>query len=278
MLTFISLFAGIGGFDLGFERAGLQCVAQVEKNSYALRVLHKHWPDVPKFEDIHDVGKHNLPAADIVAGGFPCQPHSVAGKRRGAADDRNLWPEMRRVIAELRPAWVVAENVPGIRTTILDCVLSDLEALGFAAGTIDVPAVALGAWHIRHRIFIVAHADCHGCHGQGVPVLSAFGRESGYYTDVSWHSAIVSDAQGVGCGRRAALQTASGPRRHAVIEGSYPWAAEPDVGRVAYGVPSRVDRLRALGNAVVPQVAQFIGRGLVETEYELRRLDNAEMA
>ncbi len=295
-ITFISLFSGIGGIDLGFERAGMQCIAQVEKDDYAWRVLHKHWPDVPKWRDIHDVGKHNLPPADVVAGGFPCQPHSVAGKRRGAADDRNLWPEMRRIVAELRPAWVVAENVPGIRTTILDSVLSDLETLGYATGTIDVPAVALGAWHIRHRVFIIAHtdkqqhesssqtqwgqeasvlsgtyADCHGCYREGIPVLSAGGWEQGYYANLVRRSTtVVPNTPGIGRDRGSVVQTASGTPGSAGVERDNPWAVEPGVGRVAYGVPNRVDRLRGLGNAVVPQVAEFIGRGLVRIEMCLR--------
>src|SRR5512136_1087486 len=139
MLTFGSLFAGIGGFDLGFERAGMQCLWQVEIDDYCQHVLAEHWPEVKRYGDVRECGSHNLAAVDVICGGFPCQPHSVAGKRKGAVDDRDLWPEMRRIIAELQPTWVVAENVPGIRGTILDAVLADLEALAYETGTISVP-------------------------------------------------------------------------------------------------------------------------------------------
>ena len=118
--TFGSLFAGIGGLDLGLERAGMVCSWQVEIDEYCRRVLAKHWPDVERFEDVRECGAHNLEPIDLICGGFPCQPHSVAGKRKGAADDRDLWPEYFRIVAELRPRYVLAENVPGIVTTYLD--------------------------------------------------------------------------------------------------------------------------------------------------------------
>jgi len=141
-MRFGSLFAGIGGFDLGLERAGMECVWQVEIDPYCQKVLAKHWPQVKRYDDVRECGEHNLETVDLICGGFPCQPHSVAGKRRGAVDDRNLWPEYRRVLAELRPRWVLGENVPGIVTTMLDEVLSDLESEGYAATTIVLPAVA----------------------------------------------------------------------------------------------------------------------------------------
>ena len=223
-MRFGSLFSGIGGFDLGFERAGMQCAWQVEIDDFCLKVLAKHWPDVERHRDIRECGKHNLAAVDLICGGFPCQPHSLAGKRKGAADDRDLWPEMRRVIDELRPTWVVAENVPGIRTTILDAVLSDLEALGYTAGAIAVPACALDAPHRRQRIWIVANTK---------------GKRS--------------------VGRCAGAECSGWTRPDR--EGR--WLPEPNVGRVADGVPMRVDRLRSLGNAVVPQVAEWLGRRIL---------------
>jgi len=158
-LTFGSLFAGIGGIDLGLERAEMTCKWQVEIDDYCQRVLNKHWPDVEKFRNVREVGKHNLKPVDVIAGGFPCQPHSVAGKRKGAADDRNLWPEYLRIVKELRPTWVLGENVPGIRTTYLDTVLSDLESEGYATRTFNIPAVAFDAQHLRYRIFVVAYSS-----------------------------------------------------------------------------------------------------------------------
>jgi len=164
-----------------------------------------------------------------------CEHCSLAGEQRGEQDDRNLWPEMRRVIAELRPRWVLAENVPGIRNVYLDTVLSDLEGLDYTAGTLDLPAVAFGAPHVRHRLFIVAHAN-----EQGLPFRQ---RQPG----------MDSTAQQGHAGQNVALQGW--------------WATEPNVGRVANGIPHRVDRLRALGNAVVPQVAEWIGCRIVEIDF-----------
>lgn len=158
MLTFGSLFSGIGGMDLGLERAGMRCLWQVEKDEYAQRVLAKHWPDVSRFADVRDCGRHNMQSVDVVAGGFPCQPFSVAGKRRGTEDDRNLWPEMRRLVAELQPAYIIAENVPGLVGLYLDTVLTDLENIGYTTWPITLPAAAFDAPHIRERLFVLAYA------------------------------------------------------------------------------------------------------------------------
>ena len=156
-MRFGSLFAGIGGLDLGLERAGMECVWQVEIDDYCTRVLEKHWPDVRRYGDVRGVGKHNLESVDLIAGGFPCQPHSVAGKQLGEEDDRNLWPEFIRIIRETRPRYVLAENVPGIITTYLDTVLSDLEGEGYAPWPFTFSACGFDAPHRRERIFIVAH-------------------------------------------------------------------------------------------------------------------------
>jgi len=243
-LTFGSLFAGIGGFDLGFERAGMECRWQVEIDPFCQKVLAKHWPDVRRYEDVKEVGKHNLEPVDVICGGFPCQPHSVAGKRKGAEDDRNLWPEYRRIVAELRPRFVVGENVPGIRTTMLDTVLSDLESLDYTATTLNLPAVAFDAPHRRERLWIVAHAKQSRISGGNLRGFGEAGSEIGQCQD----------------GARPANELGNGSQMARKAGG---WAVEPNVGRVAHGVPQRVDRLRALGNAVVPQVAEWIGRRIV---------------
>jgi len=268
-LTFGSLFAGIGGFDLGFERAGMVCAWQVEINDYCRRVLAKHWPHVQRYIDVRECGKANLGAVDVICGGFPCQPHSLAGKRLGAADDRNLWPEYFRIVAEVRPRWVVAENVPGIRTTILDQVLSDLEGLDYSARTLIIPACATDAPHQRNRVFVVAYTDSGGQDRAGVS------EEPGEFLPVSLRSgAAVSDAEESGLPDReyggfetgtevepAGLAQPGSERRSGAG-----WAVEPDVARVVYGLPGRVDRVIALGNAVVPQVAEYIGRHLVAVD------------
>jgi DNA (cytosine-5)-methyltransferase 1 len=253
----------------------MQTKWMVEIDEYCQRVLEKHWPEVERFGNVGEVGKHNLATVDLIAGGFPCQPHSVAGKRKGAADDRNLWPEFSRIIAELRPRYVIAENVLGIISTYLDTVLSDLESQGYTCGTFNIPAVAFDAPHRRERIFIVAHTR------RGISQASGDG-ENQRRTSASAASGefgIVADASISGLseparGRVGSIREAQGecegsePCRGNTASGTY-WTTEPSVGRVANGVPSRVDRLRGLGNAVVPQVAEWIGCRILENENKL---------
>ena len=165
MLTHLSLFSGIGGLDLAAEMAGFVTVGQCEWADYPTKVLEKHWPDVPRWRDIRTLTKESfydrtgLRTVDIISGGFPCQPFSQAGKHGGKGDDRYLWPEMLRVIRELRPTWVLGENVSGIIRLALDTVLSDLEAEGYSSQTFLVPACGVDAPHKRDRIAILAHAD-----------------------------------------------------------------------------------------------------------------------
>ncbi len=294
-----SLFSGIGGFDFGLERAGMECVWQVENNPYAIKVLEKHWPEVRRYEDVRKVGKHNLEPVDLIAGGFPCQPHSVAGKRRGAEDDRNLWPEYLRIVREVRPQYVLAENVPGIITTYIDTVLSDLEGEGYTCWTFNIPACAFDAPHRRQRIFVVAYADKLNDDSRGLRTGEVCGERS-VQTEIqrseqnATDSTITDDGQsspepmwrqaqqsGVGiieadvqnskskglerneCGILEKEETGiSNPD----LTGSSWWTVEPDVGRVVDGVPKRVDRLKCLGNAVVPQVAEWIGRKIMEVQ------------
>lgn len=287
-MKFISLFSGIGGLDLGLERAGLECVAQVEKDDYCRRVLAKHWPHVLRHDDVKtfDRSIYDGPV-DLIAGGFPCQPHSVAGKQRGADDDRDLWPDYRRIVGLYKPRWVLAENVPGIKDTILDEVLSDLESMDYTHRTLIVPACAFDAPHIRYRVFIVAHAQgeqggrvqqrgiqAHaGAGNQDVAHAESVGRlrdrdiGQGETTILQRHDAhaggsSIDDATHAGCER---LSQPEHEWKHGgpIAERGW-WATEPSVGRVAYGIPHRVDRLRGLGNAVVPQVAEWIGRIIME--------------
>ena len=164
MLTHLSLFSGIGGLDLAAEAAGFVTVGQCEWADYPTKILEKHWPDVPRWRDIRTLTgesfyeKTGLRTVDVISGGFPCQPFSVAGKRGGEEDDRYLWPEMCRVIAEIRPSWVLGENVPGIVDLALDQVLLDLENLGYTAQAFVIPACGVDAPHRRDRVCIVAHA------------------------------------------------------------------------------------------------------------------------
>ena len=168
-MTHLSLFSGIGGLDLAAEMAGMVTVGQCEWADYPTRVLKRHWPDVPRWRDIKTLTgesfyeKTGLRTVDVISGGFPCQPFSVAGKRRGAEDDRYLWPEMLRVISELRPTWVVGENVAGIINMALDTVLADLEGEGYTVQAFIIPACSVDAPHRRDRCAIVAHANDRQC-------------------------------------------------------------------------------------------------------------------
>jgi DNA (cytosine-5)-methyltransferase 1 len=150
----LDLFSGIGGFSLGLERAGMTTVAFCEIDPYCRAVLKKHWPEVPCYEDVRTIPP--IGGIDVICGGFPCQPWSHAGKQLGTADDRHLWPAMLEVIKRERPTFVVGENVVGIIGLALDAILADLEAIGYACRTFDIPAGAVGAPHIRRRVWIVA--------------------------------------------------------------------------------------------------------------------------
>jgi len=305
-LTHISLFTGIGGIDLAAEAAGFETIAQVERDNYCRRVLAKHWPGVPRFDDVRDVTADALRGAGIgrptlISGGFPCQPFSCAGKRRGAEDDRFLWPEMCRIVSELRPAWVLGENVAGFVGMALDDCAADLEGVGYAVRAFVVPAAGVGAPHQRARCFIVAHSNGVQLDGSGgarrrgaepsdgrTDVANA--RSAGLRLDAEQHGEPERPEYGP-LGRDAARrgnekpvtdpivsglertykrtapskrEGSSAMRRHARSEDW--WATEPDVGRVAHGVPNRVHRLRALGNAVVPaQVYPFV-RAIADIE------------
>ena len=260
-MRFGSLFAGIGGIDFGLERAGMECAWQVEIDEFCQKVLNKHWPEVLKYRDIRNVGEENLETVDLIAGGFPCQPFSVAGKRRGMEDNRHLWPEMLRVISELQPAWVLGENVPGIIPLFLDQAISDLEAEGYTAKPFVLPACAFDAPHRRDRLFIIAYDESN---------LRRTSRNEGPISP-DRGSALMADTNYTRSQRHGQLRKRTGKRITGQSGGetsrqSARWLPEPNVGRVADGVPDRVDRLKSLGNAVVPQVAEFIGRVIREAK------------
>ena len=247
-MTHLSLFTGIGGLDLAAEWAGFETVGQCEWADYPTKILEKHWPDVPRWRDIRSMTKESfyertgLRTVDVISGGFPCQPFSVAGKRRGSEDDRYLWPEMLRVIEELRPAWVVGENVAGIVNMALDTVLSDLEAKGYAAGAFIIPACAVDAPHRRDRIAIVANTD-----SIGYKVAKRLSENT----------------------EKIVTGTTRAYRTIAQFPDGIDWiqrARESGFLRRNNGIPHRLDRLRSLGNAVVPQQFYPIFQAIAEVE------------
>ena len=246
-----SLFSGIGGFDLGLERAGMSIGWQVENNEYCNRVLEKHWPNVKRYGDIKTIDWKTVEKVDLVCGGFPCQPFSCAGKRRGKYDDRYLWPEVVRCIDALRPTWFFGENVPGIINLALDQVCADLESLGYEVVTFNIPACAVDAPHIRKRIWILAHAES--------DLWGASRCDRSKTSDRG--GSFLADAEAVLPQRR------NGRSREAQSWGGSRWPAESDVGRVAHGIPRRVDRLKGLGNAIVPQIAEALGRMILVTDF-----------
>ena len=277
-LTHLSLFSGIGGLDLAAEWAGFRTVGQCEWADFPHAVLQKHWPDVPKWRDIRTLTKEEfrertgLESVTVLSGGFPCQPFSTAGKRRGKEDDRYLWPEMLRVIQEIRPAWVVGENVAGLVSMELDTVLSDMEGIGYACQTLIIPACAVDAPHRRDRCAILAHAQCIGLRQDGDKSYPHIQRNDSA-SEQGWRSELrstgcssgdVPDTNRLrleeswmqGCSKESAMPVANDNR----------WSAEPDVGRVAHGIPHRVDRLRCLGNAVVPQQFYPVFRAIADIE------------
>jgi DNA (cytosine-5)-methyltransferase 1 len=227
-------FSGIGGFALAAQWAGIETVAFCEIDDFACKVLNKNFPGVPVHRDIRELNGGLYAGIDLITGGYPCQPFSEAGKRKGEADDRHLWPEMLRVIEQARPAFVIAENVAGHITLGLDQVLHDLEGEGYTARPLVIPACAVDSPHRRDRVWVVAYSESERCsHGDD--------RQNKREADRAQHSP--SDASGA-FGWLA-------ERR---------WSCEPALPRVANGVSDRVDRNRGLGNAVVPQLAYQILR------------------
>jgi DNA (cytosine-5)-methyltransferase 1 len=288
-VKFISFFAGIGGIDLGLERAGHECVGQCEIDPYAIKVLEKHWPDVPRFGDITKVKPDELPKADLWAGGFPCQDISTAGKQAGIHGRRSgLFFDWMRLAATIRPRFMLLENVGALINGGLSEVLGALAESGYDAEWDCIPACAVGAPHRRDRAFIVGHARSGGLprnNGGRAISIAQNGRENVANTKEQSErprlcqgepgrkrrrrsgdgcsETDASDAYSYGFNKGRECLAATG--RNGPVRNDW-WAVEPDMGRVAYGVPSRVDRLKCLGNAVVPEVAEYIGWLLAELE------------
>ena len=332
-----SLFSGIGGIDLGLERAGMTVKWQSEIDPYSCRVLKKHWPDVPNLGDIKNIDWKKVEVVDVIAGGYPCQPFSTAGKRNGTADPRHLWPEMLRAISTIRPRIAFLENVRGHYSLGFDSVLADLTEIGYDAQWETISALSVGAPHLRQRLICLAYPNgirqslqidgeqssitqfaSNGskrrinnnlAYPNGTPRQQQQKRQI-QESDIGRCSQDVAYPNDTGGGapryetdtqqqeeiKKRQGQPQSQPGRLSEVladpqeQFSYGepdnsrdskrskkvskfrdsggpadvsrgwWEVEPSVGRVAHGVPFRVDRLRGLGNAVVPQVAETVGR------------------
>jgi DNA (cytosine-5)-methyltransferase 1 len=355
VLRVLDLFSGIGGFSLGLERTGgFETAAFCEIEPFPRKVLAKHWPDVPCFEDVRTLGRKDIDGSiDVICGGFPCQPFSVAGQRRGTEDDRWLWDEIIRVIGFTQPSWIILENVPGLITIehglVFDAVLSDLEAQGYATEAFVIPACAVDAKHRRDRVWIVSHAghtepqgrkqseaDHQGRNEEGIPQrgepssscssvanaskgqqsrgkciqVDGCGRSDRRLSneaiseeprEISAMGENVADTDGQGLERHGRFKEAgnqlesgefgqpgggkgSKPSKIRSIEsrlggmadGLSRWLDEPaGVPRVATGVKDRVNRLKTLGNTVVPQIPEMIGYAILEADRTLNAKEKA---
>jgi len=322
-LKILDLCSGIGGFSLGLESTGgFETIAFCEFDPFCQKVLNKHWPEVPIYNDLKEISKNeetirNIPEHDLICGGIPCQPFSLAGKQKGKEDDRHLWPYMFKIIKQKKPTWVIVENVGGFINVALDDVCLDLEAEGYATQSFIIPACGVEAPHRRDRIWIIGKRDVvdsdstrtrhgHGeVQGQNGEVQQrndyAESNHASEKQDVADSNTRLSnreneevrtrgntfDSSGTGSGtedvadsdsERLQGQRAKGDgieKKSVTTEGSESkfkpmeegwWQSEPRVGRVANGIPNRVDRLKSLGNAIVPQIIYHIGLAILKEE------------
>ena len=280
-MNILDLFSGIGGFSLGLERAGMRTVAFCEIDPHARKVLNKHWPDVPVFTDVSTLSKDDLnEQIDVIAGGFPCQDISTAGRGAGLSGSRSgLWFQFHRLIKEIQPRYAIIENVSALRGRGLDQVLWSLSEIGYDAEWHCIPASAVGAPHRRDRIWIVAyprHARFlqRGQHDDGGEKSRDLRGVCGDVLSRRQQSQVLANTpsqrqQGQGQLIQRGSETPHGEgqaNKPLPIRVGGIWATEPNVGRVANGVPNRAHRLKQLGNAVVPQIPELIGRAIMEYE------------
>lgn len=303
MYRILDIFSGIGGFSLGLEKSGMETVAFCEINPFCQKVLNKHWPSIPLFSDITSLSKTYLPQIDIIAGGFPCQDISVAGKQKGITAKRSgLWKEFARLINEIRPKYAIIENVANLRSQGLISVLQDLWKIGYNAEWHCIPASAFGAPHRRDRIWIIAYPNCKrwdsGEYNQQGRYLSGNKNRKYSQTQQEWDigesrtSQICKvlpdpDQQGLqgcrGLEEISPICTQEQIGMYYCSRGIKQWGKEPlavprlkderlnpDWVEWLMGYPigwtengSFKERIMALGNSVVPLIPEFLGKSII---------------
>ncbi len=330
-MNHLDLFSGIGGFSIGLEKVGFNTIAFCEKEDYCRMLLQKHWKGVKIYNDIKECKgkeiKETYGRVDILTGGFPCQPYSVAGKQKGTADDRYLWPEMFRVIKEVQPTFVIAENVRGIINIqdgmVFETVCSDLESEGFEIQTFIIPAAGVGAPHKRERVWVVGYSKHNGSltseikrgdnkindrteeredttfkperagRSRDNEIMENTRRKLHERSSVREKNEDEIKKENANKFERSSSESASNvantkseqsiskyyreqpgetsEQEQIKSRGSSSWTlreanwlSEPNVGRVVNGVPGRAHRLRGLGNAIVPKIAEEIGRSIMK--------------
>ena len=310
MYQHLDLFSGIGGFSLGLEATGeFETVAFCDYDPFCQKVLRKHWENVPIYGNIKELTYEKLKAnginnIDIITGGYPCQPFSVAGNKKGEQDPRHLWPEYFRLVQECRPTWVIGENVGGHIKLGLDTVLKDLESEGYSARTFSISASSIGANHKRERVWIVANSNDRLSKQSNEEVRTGRNtfdngnsdmanssserlerhrrehelREDSEEGEVSRSSEDVANSERIrqqGPGKpigSSNTETNSNGKTSWFNHGSEReegwWDVEPNVGRVAHGISNRVDRLKSLGNSLIPHIPYYIGQSIIQSERE----------
>ena len=306
MYKHLDLFSGIGGFSLGLEATGeFETVAFCDYEPFCQKVLRKHWEEVPIYGDIKELTYEKLRAdgidqIDIITGGYPCQPFSVAGNKKGEQDPRHLWPEYFRLVKECRPTWVIGENVGGHIKLGLDTVLKDLESEGYSTRTFSISAASIGANHKRERVWIVANSNKGRCSSfldkgssnQKNKRGENNSEQSSSIKDVADSNDRLSNGKNeeVRTGRNtfnngssdlgnsdnkrqqeqwnpeSIPETIKRETERPSTERSSWWEVEPNVGRVVNGIPKRVDRLKSLGNSLIPQIPYYIGQSIIQSE------------
>jgi len=335
MLRHLDLFSGLGGFSLGLEATGgFETVAFCDIEKFSRKVLKQHWPNIKQYKDIKEltyeqIKEDTLAPIDIITGGYPCQPFSVAGSQRGEKDKRHLWPDMFRIIKECKPTWVIGENVSGHIKLGLDTVLQDLESEGYTVRAFSISASSVGANHQRERVWIMAYSECNynfnkeqRVNGEEKEISREHrednsttrqssrtsttraqsdshvenSRQHGRRIESTWNTESIGSGtseetqwstnsnQINGSGEGATLVGESSDTNSQRLQGRRSeqqlrkdeterptswdgwWEFEPDVGRVANGIPQRVDRLKGLGNSLVPAIPFIIGQSILEEE------------